>query len=71
VWNKQLAEATTEEAKRGIRDVSDRAVQRLERHCRGEHWATPAIDCVKGGGRDCQATMTAEQWQKLQADPIK
>lgn len=71
IWDKQVADATDPETKKGAEQMRDKAVGRLERHCRDDHWSPDVISCVRSGGSTCTNRMTAEQAQKLTADRLE
>jgi hypothetical protein len=71
IWDRQVADATDPEVKRAAQQMSDKAVARLQKHCRVDHWTPDVIDCVRGGGATCTNRMTPEQAQKLSADKLE
>jgi hypothetical protein len=71
IWDSQVADATDPQVKQAAQATGDKAVARLQRHCRDDHWSPPVIDCVRSGGATCTNQMTPEQAQKLTADKLE
>jgi len=70
IWARQAADATDPQVKQEARTTGEKAVARLQRHCRDDRWSPAVIDCVRSGGAACTNQMTAEQAQKLTADKM-
>jgi len=70
IWARQVADATDPQSKQEAQTTGDKAVARLQRHCRDDHWSPAVIDCVRSGGATCTTQMTPEQAQKLTSDKM-
>jgi hypothetical protein len=71
IWDRQVADATEPGVKQGAEAMRTKAVSRLQRHCRDDHWSPDVIQCVRAGGATCTNRMTPDQAQKLQADKLE
>jgi len=70
IWDRQVADAPDADTKRGAQLMGDKAVARLQKHCRDDHWTPEVIACVRGGSATCTNRMTPEQAQKLGGDKL-
>jgi len=70
IWVRQAADATDRQSKQEALATGDKAVARLQRHCRDDHWSPEVIECVRSGGATCTNQMTPEQAQKLTGDKM-
>ena len=71
IWDRQVRDAPDEPTKQAAQQMGDKAVARLQRHCRDDHWAPEVIQCITGGSATCTNKMTPEQSQKLNADKLE
>jgi hypothetical protein len=71
IWDRQVADAPDDATKQGARQMRDKAVGRLQRHCRADQWSPEVIQCVIGGSATCTNKMTPEQAQKLNSDKLE
>ena len=70
VWDKQAADATDDATRVKAKEFGDKAVNRLVRHCKDDHWSADVIACVRAGGATCTARMTPEQAGNLATDKL-
>jgi hypothetical protein len=71
IWDRQVADAPDDATKQAAKQMGDKAVGRLQRHCRDDHWTPDVIQCVTGGSAACTNKMTPEQAQKLNGDKLE
>jgi hypothetical protein len=71
IWDRQVADAPDDATKQAAKQMGDKAVARLQRHCRDDHWSPEVIQCVTGGSATCTNKMTPEQAQKLNGDKLE
>jgi hypothetical protein len=71
IWDRQVADATDPQVKQAAQTMGDKAVARLQRHCRDDHWSPEVISCVRSGSSTCTNKMTPDQAQKLAGDKLE
>ena len=71
IWDRQVADAKDDATKQAARQMGDKAVARLQKHCRADGWSPDVIDCVRHGGVTCTGKMTPAQVQALNADQLQ
>lgn len=71
IWDRQVADAKDDATKQAARQMGDKAVARLQKHCRTDGWSPEVIDCVRHGGVTCTGKMTPAQVQALNADQLQ
>ncbi|MGE5181929.1 MAG: hypothetical protein ACM31C_07695 [Acidobacteriota bacterium] len=69
IWDRQVFEATDDATRKAAATMRDKAVARLQRHCREDGWSAEAAECIRGGS-PCPGKLTPAQQQKLQADDL-
>lgn len=71
IWDRQVADATDPQVKDEAQKMGEKAVGRLQRHCRDDHWSPEVIECVRSGSQTCTSKMTPDQAQKLAGDKLE
>ncbi len=69
IWDKQVADADSDQVRKAAMEMREKAVSRLVRHCKEDGWTDEAIQCIRAG-QQCPGKLTPEQHQKLQADDL-
>ncbi len=69
IWDKQVADATDDATRKAASEMREKAVARLQRHCREDGWTAEAAECIRSG-TPCPGKLTDAQRQKLQADDL-
>jgi hypothetical protein len=69
IWDKQVADADSDQTRKAAEEMREKVVARLVRHCKEDGWSEEAIQCVRGG-QLCPGKLTPEQKQKLEADDL-
>jgi len=69
IWDKQVADADSDQTRKAAMEMREKVVARLVRHCKEDGWSEEAIQCVRGG-QLCPGKLTPEQKQKLEADDL-
>lgn len=69
IWDKQFLDASDDQTRKVVSEMREKAVARLQRHCRDDGWTAEAAECIRGGS-PCPGKLTEDQRKKLQADDL-